>query len=76
MIAVKVILASAIPDLPEKVQKDEMNRIELIKRALKEMRDIKIKGKYESFEEIQQKLEDATKDDEDDEDKDGDMFVV
>lgn len=53
VIAIKIIIAKIIPDMPESVKIDETRRETLLKRALVEMRDIKMEGKYETFDEIQ-----------------------
>lgn len=57
VIGLKIIIALIIPDVPYKVQEDEMRREMIGNRVEKELREIKYSSNSESFTEITQRLE-------------------
>lgn len=51
-IAIKIVIAILIPDVPDKVKEDEQKRIELMTTAEAEMAKMKMSGKYETFDDL------------------------
>ena len=52
VIAIKVVVALVIPDVPSAVVEAEKRRVKLVKQARKEMRYMKKMGNFESMEDI------------------------
>ena len=57
VIGLKVVVAGIIPDVPTYVHIAEQKRSLIIVKAQEEMRKMKVSGKCETFEEIQERLE-------------------
>ena len=68
IIGLKIVVAGIIPDVPTKVHLAEQRREKIIVQAQEEMRKLKVSGRCESFQDIQNRLEreleDASKPDE------------
>lgn len=57
VIALKVVIALVIPDVPYKVQEDEFRRVKIIEKVQKELLEIKYAGNHETFEDITARLQ-------------------
>ena len=56
VIALKILIALIIPDVPAKVITEEFRRTKIEESVVKELLDIKYKGKHETFMDIQERL--------------------
>ena len=57
VIALKIVIALVIPDVPHKVQQDELRREKIIEQAQTEVLSLKMSGKHESFQDMTQRLQ-------------------
>ena len=57
VIALKIVLALVIPDVPYKVQEDEFRRVKIIDKVQKELLEIKLAGNHESFEDMTSRMQ-------------------
>lgn len=57
VIALKIVIALIIPDVPHKVQQDEVRREKIIEKAQTELLRIKIDGNHESFNDMTARLQ-------------------
>ena len=57
VIALKVVLAMIIPDVPHKVVSDEFRRERISAQVVKELLEIKFKGGHESFTDMTERLQ-------------------
>ena len=56
VIALKIFIALIIPDVPAKVITEEFRRTKIEESVVKELLDIKYKGKHETFMEMQERI--------------------
>ena len=56
VIGLKIVIALLIPDVPKKVQDDEMKRVKLVEQATKAMFDLKAKGGHETMADVMARL--------------------
>ena len=56
VIALKILIALIIPDVPARVVTEEFRRTKIEESVVKELLDIKYKGKHETFMDIQERL--------------------
>ena len=57
VIALKVLMALIIPDVPHKVIQDEFRRVKISAQVTKELLEIKFKGGHESFTDMTERLQ-------------------
>jgi len=57
VIALKILIALIIPDVPYKVQTDERRRIKIIEKVQKELLEVKYAGNHETFEDMMVRLQ-------------------